>query len=60
MSRRRAGVWIVIAVTAAVVAAHFPIVFLGRTYVLRDALTFTLPARQFLARSLRAGHVPEW
>lgn len=35
-------------------------VFLGDTFAARDHLTHTLPAKSFLADSLRAGHVPEW
>lgn len=32
----------------------------GRTFVLRDSLRLTLPAREFLARTLKEGRLPEW
>ena len=33
---------------------------LGRTPVLRDALRFSLPSREYLGRSLASGRIPEW
>jgi hypothetical protein len=40
--------------------AYHRILFLGQTFVERDALRFALPSREFLAHALRAGRLPEW
>jgi hypothetical protein len=48
------------ALAALVAMAHYRVLFLGETFVERDALRFTLPSREFLAASLRAGRLPEW
>lgn len=50
-----------VALLAALVAvAHHRVLFLGETFVERDALRLTLPSREYLAASLRAGRLPEW
>jgi hypothetical protein len=36
------------------------VLFGGKTFVLRDALQYTLPSREFLARTLSHGRIPEW
>lgn len=36
------------------------VLFGGHTFVTSDALTFTLPSREFLSKSLCAGRLPEW
>jgi hypothetical protein len=40
--------------------AYHRVLFLGETFVERDALRFALPSREFLAHALRAGRLPEW
>jgi Bacterial membrane protein YfhO len=40
--------------------AYHRVLFLGQTFVERDALRFALPSREFLAHALRAGRLPEW
>ena len=40
--------------------AHHRVLFLGETFVERDALRFALPSRELLAHALRAGRLPEW
>ena len=45
---------------AALLLLYAPVVFGGKTFVLRDSLRFTLPSREFLARSLSSGRLPEW
>ncbi len=40
--------------------AYHRILFGGETLVERDAIRFTLPSREFLVESLRAGRLPEW
>ncbi len=39
---------------------YWGVVFGSETFVLRDALRFTLPSREFLSSSLRRGRVPQW
>jgi len=49
------------ALAALLAAVHHRILFLGETFVLRDAVRFrTLPSRQALVSALSAGRVPEW
>ena len=48
------------ALACAVAAAHYRVIFLDETFVLRDAISFYLPSRELLARTLAAGRVPEW
>jgi hypothetical protein len=43
-----------------VALAYHRVLFLGETFVERDALRFALPSREFLAHALRAGRLPEW
>ncbi|HEY6322803.1 MAG TPA: hypothetical protein VJA16_14710, partial [Thermoanaerobaculia bacterium] len=40
--------------------AYHRVLFLGETFVERDALRFALPSREFLAHALHAGRLPEW
>ncbi|BDG07423.1 YfhO family protein [Anaeromyxobacter paludicola] len=40
--------------------AYARVLFLGETFVQRDALTYLLPSRAELAAALRAGRLPEW
>jgi hypothetical protein len=48
------------ALCAIVLAAYLMPLVGGATFVQRDHLTHTLPAKQYLADALRAGHLPEW
>jgi hypothetical protein len=46
---------------AALIAAIWArVIFLGETFVLRDALRFTRPSRAALSAAFAAGRVPEW
>ncbi len=45
---------------AVLLALYAPVVVGGKTFVLRDALRFTLPSREFLGKSLSLGRLPEW
>jgi hypothetical protein len=45
---------------ALIAATYCRVLFLGETFVLRDALRFSLPSREFLAGALAAGRIPEW
>lgn len=51
---------VVASLAALVAVAYHRVLFLGETFVERDALRLTLPSREFLAASLRAGRLPEW
>lgn len=44
----------------AVAVVFHRIVFLDETWVLGDALIFTLPSREAVAAAIRAGRLPEW
>ena len=57
---RRALVLSVAGLAGVLLLAYLRVLFLGETFAVRDHLTWTLPARAFLAESLRQGHVPEW
>jgi hypothetical protein len=46
--------------TGLIALAYHRVLFLGETFVERDALRFALPSREFLAHALRAGRLPEW
>ena len=48
------------ALIALLALAYHRVLFLGETFVERDALRFALPSREFLAHALRAGRLPEW
>jgi len=48
------------ALTGLIALAYHRVLFLGETFVERDALRFALPSREFLAHALRAGRLPEW
>jgi len=48
------------ALAGLIALAYHRVLFLGETFVERDALRFALPSREFLAHALRAGRVPEW
>jgi hypothetical protein len=56
----RASVRIAGVLVLLVLVAYAAPLFGGETFVGRDHLTHTIPAKTFLADSLRAGHVPEW
>jgi Bacterial membrane protein YfhO len=49
-----------LALTGLIALAYHRVLFLGETFVERDALRFALPSREFLAHALRAGRIPEW
>ena len=49
-----------LALTGLIALAYYRVLFLGETFVERDALRFALPSREFLAHALRAGRLPEW
>jgi Bacterial membrane protein YfhO len=51
---------VLLALAGLVAVAYHRVLFLGETFVERDALRFALPSRQFLAAALRAGRIPEW
>jgi hypothetical protein len=57
---RRAQVLTVLALAATTLLVYVRPLLLHETLVLRDHLSFTLPARQVLADSLAAGRLPEW
>lgn len=46
--------------SALLALAYHRILFLGQTFIERDALRFALPSREFLAHALRSGRLPEW
>jgi hypothetical protein len=48
------------ALAGLIALAYHRVLFLGETFVERDALRFALPSREFLAHALRAGRLPEW
>ncbi len=48
------------ALAALVSLAYARCLWLGETFLLRDHLSYGLPARAHLARSLAAGHLPQW
>ncbi len=49
-----------LALAGLIALAYHRVLFLGETFVERDALRFALPSREFLAHALRAGRLPEW
>ena len=51
---------VALALAGLVALAYHRVLFLGETFVERDALRFALPSREFLAHALRAGRIPEW
>jgi hypothetical protein len=50
----------IVAAAAATLAYVYWNVLRGEVFVLRDAVQFNAPLREFLARSLREGRVPHW
>jgi hypothetical protein len=51
---------VALGLAASIAAIWSPVILLGETFVLRDALRFTLPSRAALSAAFAAGRVPEW
>jgi hypothetical protein len=51
---------VALGLAASIAAIWSRVIFLGETFVLRDALRFTRPSRAALSAAFAAGHVPEW
>lgn len=60
VGERRARVLTVLALVVVTALLYVRPLFFDETLVLRDHLSFTLPARQYLADSLAMGRLPEW
>src|SRR5215831_7122276 len=52
--------WPLFALLGTLAAGYAPVLFLGRTFALRDHLMFVRPLLVHLGRELRAGRLPEW
>lgn len=52
--------FVALGLTGVVVAVYYRVILFGETFVLRDAIRFSLPSREVLAGALAAGRIPEW
>jgi hypothetical protein len=52
--------WTHAALAALVMFLYRRVLFSGDAFILRDALEFTLPAREYLGASIAQGRIPEW
>ncbi len=51
---------VVLGLGCLIATVYYRVIFFGETFVLRDAIRFTLPSREVLAGALATGRVPEW
>ncbi len=54
------SLFVTVGLMSLIAVTYYRVLFIGETFVLRDAIRFTLPSREVLAGALAAGRVPEW